>query len=101
MRLSKRGTLNWATTFKGTTADYAPMGKDEFQILCLKLQITDSLMAAKAFGLSWRTCQRYWYGTLNIPGPLARLLRLAVEYQIPLTKFFGPTRKNTRLKPKT
>lgn len=80
MRLSKRGTTNWATTFQTKTADNAPMSRDEFRRLCTTLAINDSRTAGELFGLSWRTCQRYWYDDLAVPGPLARLLRLAVKY---------------------
>jgi len=76
MRLSKKHTVNWATSFTEATPDLAPMAPAEFRRLTAKLGIGDSLTAAKTFGLSWRTCQRYHYGDLAIPGPLARLLRL-------------------------
>jgi hypothetical protein len=100
MRLSKKHTVNWSTRFNVATPDRAPMSQAEFQTLCLKLQINDGLTAAKAFGLSWRTCQRYWYGALSVPGPLARLLRLAAEYQVTAQQLTGSSRKNTRPKPK-
>jgi hypothetical protein len=83
MRISRRGgTISWATTFKVTVADDAPMSKEEFQHLCRVLKITNSEDAAVLFGLSWRTCQRYWYGDLDVPGPLARLLRIAVQQKL-------------------
>ena len=35
MRLSKRGTVNWTTTFQTTTPDNVPMSRDEFRhLLC-------------------------------------------------------------------
>ena len=80
MRLSKRGTLNWATSIHIAMPDQWPMSTEEFQKLCAKSDITNSKIAAELFGLSPRTCQRYWYGELDVPGPLARLLRLAVKY---------------------
>lgn len=78
MRVSRRGgTVNWATSFSKTVPDAGPMGTDEFKNLCARLLIEDSFTAAELFGLSWRTCQRYWYGKLSVTPPLARLLRLA------------------------
>lgn len=83
MRISRRGvTVSWATTFKVTVADAVPMSKEEFQHLCKTLKITNSADAAVLFGMSWRTCQRYWYGKLDVPGPLARLLRVMVRQKI-------------------
>jgi len=76
MRLSKKHTVNWATSFTEAAPDTAPMAAAEFRSLTARLGINDSLTAARTFGLSWRTCQRYHYGKLDIPGPLARLLRL-------------------------
>jgi DNA-binding transcriptional regulator YiaG len=93
MRLSKRHTVNWTTTFETTTPDTAPMSQAEFKQLCKLLKITDSEMAAKLFGLSWRTCQRYWYGDMAPPGPLARLLRIAVRHDFGHDQF---TRKSVR-----
>ena len=83
MRLSRRGgTISWATTFKTTVPDEHPMEQEEFQRACRTLKITNSADAAVLFGMSWRTCQRYWYGKLDVPGPLARLLRVAVRQKI-------------------
>lgn len=77
MRLSKKSTISWATAFAHNVPDRAPMRQAEFKQLCGEMDINDSATAAELFGLSWRTCQRYWYGETDIPGPLARLLRLA------------------------
>lgn len=78
IRLSKKGgTLNWTSSPGVAVTDPRPMSAKEFQRLCRSLRINDSLTAARLFGLSWRTCQRYYYDELPVPGPLARLLRLA------------------------
>jgi hypothetical protein len=58
------------------------MEQEEFQHACLTLKITNAIDAAQLFGLSWRTCQRYWYCELEVPGPLARLLRVMVRQKI-------------------
>jgi hypothetical protein len=54
----------------------------EFRSICQRLQINDNVTAAELFGLSWRSCQRYHYGELDIPGPLARFLRLAARHKL-------------------
>jgi hypothetical protein len=77
MRLSKKGdTASWASSPKTNVVDVDLMSRDEFRQLCADLGINDCLDAAELFGLSWRTCQRYHYGDLDVPGPLARLLRM-------------------------
>jgi hypothetical protein len=82
MRLSKKATLNWNTTFTANAVDDAPMDYIEFQQLCVRLHINDAMTAAKFFGLSWRTCQRYHFGNLPIPGPVARLLRSRIPREL-------------------
>jgi len=96
MRLSKKHTVNWATSFTEATPDPAPMAPAEFRQLVDLLDINDSLTAAKIFGLSWRTCQRYHYGDLAIPGPLARLLRAAVAHGLTQQDIAGGKPKGTR-----
>jgi hypothetical protein len=100
MRLSKRGTVNWATTFQTTTPDNVPMSRDEFRHLCATLAINDSRTAGELFGLSWRTCQRYWYDDLAVPGPLARLLRLAAKHDTTHDELRGTISRRTRLRSK-
>lgn len=81
-RVSRGVTVNWSTTFQVSTPDEYPMEQDEFQHACRTLKIGNAADAAVLFGLSWRTCQRYWYGELGVPGPLARLLRVIVRQKI-------------------
>lgn len=78
MRLSTKHTDSWASNPRQTVKDTRPMSTEEFQTLCYDLGLHNNLLAAKTFGTSWRTAQRYWYGEQDVPGPLARLLRLAV-----------------------
>ena len=82
MRLSKKATASWASSPGVTIPDAHPMKKEEFQFLCTKLDITDNVTASELFGMSWRNCQRYWYGETDTPGPLARLLRLAYKHKL-------------------
>jgi hypothetical protein len=82
IRLSKKSTRNWASSPQVSTPDRKPMSQKQFQAACEVLGIDDNVTAAKAFGLSWRTCQRYWYGEIEVPGPLARLLRLAIRLKM-------------------
>jgi hypothetical protein len=83
MRLSKRGSsLNWASSSPTLKHDTIPMPNAEFRQLCLELDIKNNVLAGELFGLSWRNCQRYWYGELAVPGPLARLLRLAAAQHL-------------------
>jgi len=99
VRVSLRGgTTNWATSFKTVARDKHPMSKQEFQTLCIQLKIGDAMTAASLFGLSWRTCQRYWYGDLKVPGPLARLLRISAQNSLSHTAIGGsrPTRPKAR-----
>lgn len=77
MRISTRASKNWASTPRVKPPVHKPMTQEEFQALCHALKIEDNGTAAELFDLNWRTCQRYWYGELQVPGPLARLLRLA------------------------
>jgi len=100
MRLSKRHTISWATTSKVNTPDPFPMSQEEFQFLCTQLHINDAVTASEMFGVNWRTAQRYWYGKLPPPPPLARLLRLAYHCDLDLDNMrdLSPisTPKNTR-----
>ena len=82
MRLSKKATASWASSPQVSIPDANPMTKEEFQFLCTKLGIDDNVTASELFGLSWRNCQRYWYGETDTPGPLARLLRLAYRHKL-------------------
>jgi hypothetical protein len=54
----------------------------EFQMLCVALRIDTPVQAGELLGMSWRTAQRYWYGETAIPGPLARLLRIAARKRL-------------------
>jgi hypothetical protein len=84
MRISLRATKNWASTppTRPNPKARTPMTRDEFQALCTKLKINDNETASLLLGPSWRTCQRYWYGELAPPEPLARLLRLAARHNL-------------------
>lgn len=83
IRLSKKGsTVNWASSPQVIIKDKRPMKPKEFVELCTKLKIDDCVTAGELFGLSWRTVQRYWYGEMDVPGPLARLLRLMAKKKI-------------------
>jgi len=83
MRTSRRGTtISWASSPQESIPDQWPMSKEEFHLACTDLGIKDGGTAGEVFGLSARTCQRYWYGELTIPGPLARLLRFAVRQEV-------------------
>lgn len=82
MRLSLKQTRSWASNPSEAVVDKRPMSTEEFQTLCYDLKIYDNVTAARLFGLSWRTCQRYHYGEQEIPGPLARLIRLAVKHNM-------------------
>ena len=82
MRISIRATKNWASTPQVKAKPHTVMRNGEFKSLCAALKIADNATAAELFGLSWRTCQRYWYDELAIPGPLARLLRAAVRHNL-------------------
>jgi hypothetical protein len=86
VRLSKKGGLSWSSSSRVVITDEYPMANTEFQQICKHLAINDPVTAAQLFGLSWRTCQRYWYGELVIPGPLARLLRVIVHSGISVAK---------------
>lgn len=77
VRISKKVTRTWASSPQISITDRRLMKAAEFQRLCTDMGITDCIKGGEAFGLSWRTVQRYWYGELPVPGPLARLLRLA------------------------
>lgn len=81
-RISRGGTVSWATSPKAIPLDKHPMDKDEFRRLCILLAIKDGGTAGALFGLSGRTCQRYWYGELPPPATLARLLRLAASLKL-------------------
>ena len=80
MRISLRASTNWASTPRTKPKPSQPMTQEEFQLICAALKIEDNGTAGELFGLNWRTCQRYWYGELQVSGPLARLLRLAVHH---------------------
>ena len=95
VRLSKGITLNWGTSFKDPTPITPVMTAEEFRHLCAELKITDSQQAAELFGLSWRTCQRYWYGELQVPQPLARLVRLAAAQKLSHKAFKALGRTST------
>jgi hypothetical protein len=84
MRLSLRGTKNWASTppKHKRVEPGPPMSNAEFRRLCTQLKINDNETAAELFGISWRTCQRYWYDEISAPEPLARLLRLAASRKL-------------------
>ena len=83
IRLSKKGSsLNWASSPSINVKDRRPMTAKEFNAACATLGIGDHVTAARLFGLSWRTCQRYHYDELSVPGPLARLLRLAIKHKL-------------------
>jgi len=82
MRLSKRGTTNWASTPQRKLTAPKPMSKLEFQTLCTRLHIDDNGTAAELLGPSWRSCQRYWYGEQVPPPALAQLLRLAARHEV-------------------
>jgi len=77
VRISKKGSLGWSSSPGIATPDQHPMKVEEFRAICKRLQINDCVTAARLFGISWRTAQRYWYKEIEVPGPLARLLRLA------------------------
>jgi len=81
MRLSLRGSKNWASTPARNIPTPKPISKTEFRRLCTKLAINDNETAAELFGISWRTAQRYWYGESAVPEPLARLLRAAIRHR--------------------
>lgn len=78
VRISKKApTLTWASSPGVGVTDPRPMKAEEFRTLCRHLKINDCVTAGRLFGVSWRTAQRYWYEEIEVPGPLARLLRLA------------------------
>ena len=79
VRRSTKQTVSWASSTGQAIPDRRPMSVREFRRLCEQLEIEDCVTAAKAFGLSWRNCQRYYYEETPVPGPLARLLRLAIK----------------------
>jgi len=82
IRISRKVTVSWATAPQAPIPDPYPMSQTEFQQLCRELGITNAITAAELFGLSARTCQRYHYGKLDVPGPLARLLRLTTSLNL-------------------
>jgi hypothetical protein len=82
MRISLRGTKNWASTPTKKIPAQPKMTNQEFRSLCAQLGIRDNATAAELLGPSWRTCQRYWYDEVAVPAPLARLLRLAVRLKL-------------------
>ena len=78
VRVSKKAPrLTWASSPGTAVEDKAPMGVEEFRKTCRTLKINDCVTAGRIFGVSWRTAQRYYYEEIEVPGPLARLLRLA------------------------
>jgi len=81
MRISLRATKNWASTPATKAKPVKPMSNTEFRHICAHLDIADNETAAELFGVSWRTCQRYWYGEIDPPEPLARLLRAAIRHK--------------------
>jgi hypothetical protein len=58
------------------------MTEIEFRVLCATLRIDGNEIFADLFGISWRTAQRYWYGEIHPPEPLARLLRLCANLKL-------------------
>jgi len=82
MRLSTKQTRSWASAPQHAMSDPHPMTSAEFQELCAKLKINDCVTAGTLFGISWRSCQRYYYDEQPVPAPLARLLRLAVKHKM-------------------
>jgi len=102
MRISMGGTKNWASTPTRKIPQAPDMANAEFRSLCVQLRINDNATAAELFGISWRTCQRYWYDEVAPPPSLARLLRLAAQLSLThaqLRKLSQPiTPKDTRLK---
>lgn len=78
VRVSRKAPrLTWASS-PGTAVEVKrPMKPEEFRRLCSDLKIKDCVTAGHLFGVSWRTAQRYYYEEIEVPGPLARLLRLA------------------------
>lgn len=83
MRLSTKQTRSWASVgVPPDMSDPHPMDQHEFQKLCAALHIKDCVTAGTLFGISWRSCQRYYYGEQLVPPPLARLLRLANKHKM-------------------
>jgi hypothetical protein len=83
VRISKKApTHTWASSPGILAKDPRPMRVAEFRAVCKSLKINDCVTAARLFGVSWRTAQRYWYKEIEVPGPLARLLRLAKKQKL-------------------
>jgi len=55
----------------------------EYRALLATLGLT-ATGASRVFGVSPRASQRYARGEKPVPGPLARLVRLAVAHNIPV-----------------